>query len=89
MAAATVSLKNFINLYPDSPFKEEAMFYTLRSGYEYAINSQESKVRERMQVVINDFDKYAAFLKDSKYFSSAQTIYTKARAVLAQEETTK
>lgn len=81
--AAYVSLQAFLNNYPDSPFREEAMFYMLASGYEYGINSQESKMRERLQQVVNDFDRFATLFKDSKRLEKAQDYYTKARAAIA------
>ena len=84
--AAYVSLKNFLNLYPHSQYREEAMFTILRSGYQYAANSQESKMKERLQSVINDFENYVATFTDPKYVSTSQTIYNKTKALLAQIE---
>lgn len=82
--AAYVSLQQFLNLYPDSPYKENAMFYMLASGYKYGINSTEEKKRERLQQVVSDFDRFATSFKDSKHLTQAQQYYTKAKAELAQ-----
>lgn len=82
--AAYVSLNRFLNEYPDSPYREKAMFYVLASGYEYGIGSTEEKKKERLQQVVNDFERFAASFKDSKYLSQAQQIYTKTRAALAK-----
>lgn len=84
--AAYVSLQNFLNNYPETPYREEASFIMLRSGYEYAINSKEDKKKERLQSVVNDFDKFATLFKDSKHLSAAQAIYTKSKAALATIE---
>lgn len=84
--AAYVSLQNFLNLYPDSPYREDAMFYQLRSGYEYAINSTDDKKQERLKLVINDFEKLVGSFSDTKYLKQAQQIYTKARAELTDLE---
>ena len=84
--AAYVALKNFLNMYPDSPNQEDAMYYVLRSGYEYASNSREDKVKERLQQVVSDFDKFATTFTNSKYKASAQDIYTKSKALLAKIE---
>lgn len=81
--AAYVSFKNFINLYPDAVQREDAMFYMLKSGYLYAINSREDKQRERLQQVINDFENFSSVFANSKYLDEAQDIYTKTRAALA------
>ena len=85
-SAAYESFKNFINLYPDAPMREDAMFYMLRSGYLYAIGSREEKQRERLQQVTGDFDRFSSSFKDSKYLAEAQDIYTKARAALTDLE---
>ena len=81
-----MSLQSFLNRYPDSPLREEAMFYILASGYEYGINSQEDKMRDRLQQVVNDFDRFATSFRESKYLAEAQQLYTKTRAALAALE---
>jgi outer membrane protein assembly factor BamD len=85
-SAAYESLKNFINLYPEAPMREDAMYYLLKSGYRFAIGSREEKQRERLQQVVNDFDRFNSSFSNSKYLSEAQDIYTKTRAALAKLE---
>ncbi|MBQ0016323.1 MAG: outer membrane protein assembly factor BamD [Bacteroidales bacterium] len=84
--AAYISMQTFINNYPESKYREDAMFYLLSAGYEYAINSTDDKIKERMQQVVNDFDKFATSFADSKRLSEAQDIYTKSKAALARLE---
>lgn len=84
--AAYTSLQAFLNNYPDSPFREQAMFYLLSSGYQFGINSQESKMKERLQQVVNDFDRFSTAFSNSKYISQAQNYYTKAKAAIAKLE---
>ena len=84
--AAYVSLQNFVNLYPESAYREDAMFYQLNAGYEYAANSTEEHMKERMQQVTNDFDKFSTTFSDSQKIEKAREIYTKARAALTQME---
>ena len=84
--AAYESLKSFLNLYPEAPMREDAMFYLIRSGYLYANGSREDKKRERLQQVIGDFERYSGSLKTNKYISEAQEIYTKTRAALSEME---
>ena len=88
-SAAYESFKNFLNNYPESSMREDAMFYTLRSGYLYAMGSREDKQRERMQRVINDFDRFSSSFKDSKHLAEAQDIYTRTRAALAKLDESK
>ena len=87
--AAYESFKNFLNLYPEAPMREEAMFYQLESGYRYAIGSREDKQRERLQQVLNDFEKFSSSFAGSKHLAAAQDIYTKARAALTDIENKK
>ena len=87
--AAYESFKHFLNLYPDSPMREDAMFYQLESGYRYAIGSREEKQKERLQQVINDFDKFCSNFADSKRLATAQNIYSRARAALTDLENKK
>ena len=87
--AAYESLKNFINLYPEAPMMADAMYYTLRSGYLYAINSREEKKRERLQAVVSDFERYSSHITEPKRLADAQDIYTRTRAELAKMENNK
>ena len=87
--AAYESFKQFLNNYPEASYREEAMYYMLESSFRYAINSREDKMYERLQQVINDFDKFNSSFNNSKYIASAQDIYTKTRAAMAQMETNK
>ena len=80
--AAVVSLNNFLKSYPDSPYREEAMYYIVKSGYIYAINSREDKMKERLHQVINNFDKFAVTFQNSKYMAECQTIYNNCKAEL-------
>ena len=82
--AAVVALTQFLNDYPDSPKREDAMYYIIKSGYEYAINSREDKMKERLQQVVNNFDKFAVTFTNSKHMSECQTIYTKCKALLSK-----
>lgn len=85
--AAYVALKNFLNLYPDSPNREDAMYYVILSGYEYGANSREDKMKERLQQVVSDFDSYSSFITNEKRKTAIQEAYTKSKALLAQLET--
>ncbi|MBP5759453.1 MAG: outer membrane protein assembly factor BamD [Bacteroidales bacterium] len=82
--AAYVSFGNFINNYPESASKEDAMYYMIKSGYELAINSQESKVEERTKQVVADFERFGALVSNPKYKSDLQEIYNKSRNLLAK-----
>jgi len=84
--AAVVALNQFLNNYPDSPHREEAMYYIVKAGYVYAINSREDKMKERLQQVVSNFDKFAVTFSNSKHLVECQDIYTKCKAELARIE---
>ncbi len=85
-SAAYESFRNFLNLYPEAPQREDAMYYQLEAGYRYAIGSREEKQRERLQHVVNDFERFSSSFAGSKRLAAAQQIYTKARAALTNLE---
>ena len=87
--AAYESFKRFLSLYPEAEMREDATYYMLESSFRYAINSREDKMYERLQQVVNDFDKFSSSFSNSKYIASAQDIYTKTRAAMAQLENNK
>ena len=62
------------------------MYYIIKSGYEYAINSREDKMKERLQQVVNSFDKFATTFSNSKHLGECQKIYTDCKARLATME---
>ena len=84
--AAYESFKSFISLYPESDMREDAMYYQLESGYRFAIGSREDKKKERLQQVLNDFEKFSAGFAGSKHLKRAQEIYTKTREALNEGE---
>ncbi len=87
--AAVVALTNFLNNYPESDYREDAMYYIIKSGYEYAINSREDKMKERLQQVINNYEKFSVTFSNSKHMSDCQTIYNKCKEAIAAIETNK
>lgn len=87
--AAYESFGRFLDLYPEAELREEATFYQLDASFRYAINSSQAKQRERLQQVLNDFEKYSASFADSPRMAEAQQIYTKARAALTDLESSK
>ena len=83
--AAYESFKQFLSQYPEDTMREDAMYYMLVSSFRYAINSREDKMYERLQQVVNDFDKFNSSFSNSKYLAEAQDIYTRTRAAMAKK----
>ena len=81
--AAVVSFKNFLNDYPDLTEKREnAMYYIVLSGYEFARNSVEDKLKERYETVILDYERYSVVfsnMKDKKKQEQLEKIYNELK----------
>ncbi len=84
--AAQTSLKNFLNDYPDAnKYREDAMYYIVLAGYEYAEKSVETKQKERYQAVMMDYERYEvnfSNLKDKSKRQKVETIYKNVKAKL-------
>ena len=65
--AANVALKNSISDYPDSPYKEEILYYSAKSMYLYADMSIIDKKRERFREAQRDLGEYSRTFPDGKY----------------------
>lgn len=80
--AAIYSFKNSINDFPDTPYKEEMDFLTIKSGYLYAKNSIQDKKSERFLETIDYYQKFVDSYKESKFIKEAQDIYNSCRREL-------
>ncbi len=69
--SAIVSFNNLLNDFPDTGYREEALFKILKAKYLYAKNSIYSKQAERYQEVIEAYDKLTTFFPDSEYMKEA------------------
>ena len=65
--AANVALKNSISDFPDSPFKEEILYYSAKSMYLYADMSVLDKKRERFRDAQRDLNEYTRVFPDGKF----------------------
>ncbi|MDR0661079.1 MAG: outer membrane protein assembly factor BamD [Prevotellaceae bacterium] len=76
--AAIVTLKNSLKDYPDSQYREEALYLILRSNYLYASNSIRDKQLERYQQTVDEYFNFISEYPESKYVKSAKDMYDKA-----------
>ncbi|MCB2219186.1 MAG: outer membrane protein assembly factor BamD [Bacteroidetes bacterium] len=76
--AAVTSFKNLLNDYPDTEFREDAMFYTIKSYYYYASKSVKSKRKERYQEAADIYQKFVTQYPESKYNKEVAYMYEKA-----------
>lgn len=83
--AAIVAFKILLKDYPDSKFKEEALFYSTRAYFLLASNSIESKKEERFKSTLQSYYTFIDAYPTSKYSKQAQDIYSKTTAHLEHE----
>ena len=76
--AAVRSFKNLIRDYPDTEFREEAMFLIIRSHFLFAENSIREKQLERYTNVVEAYDTFIKRFPDSSYLDNAAQMNTKA-----------
>ena len=63
--SAQFALKTFLNEYPESDYREQALYYIIIAGYKFAENSISDKRKERFELVVNDYQKFLAFYPES------------------------
>ena len=77
--AATVAFKNYLNDFPESDYKEETMFLLIKSDYLMATNSVTSKLIERYESVISDYESYIDVFPNGKYVKEAEKYFSKSQ----------
>jgi outer membrane protein assembly factor BamD len=86
--AAGVAFRNFNREWPNSEYREEAMLLILRSDHEMAVNSIESKKRERLQEAIRSYRNFADAFPQSPLMGEADKLHRALIADLENEKTT-
>lgn len=69
--SAMVALDNFVNDYPGTKFKEDALYYKYDSAYQLGINSVPNKMEERLLVAKTAYSNLIKFKADTKYIKKA------------------
>lgn len=69
--AAITSFENFILEYPGSPFRELAYYYRFDSAYQYAINSYEHVMEERLETAREFYNDYKRYYPEGDFISQA------------------
>ena len=80
--AAHYALKNVLKDNADNRYREQVLYYTAMSAYKYAVNSIESKQRERYLVFVDDYLNILGEFPDSKYVKELEPLYEKVQKQL-------
>jgi outer membrane protein assembly factor BamD len=73
--SAVIAFENSINDYPDSKYREEMEFLSIKSGYLYAKNSIASKQKERYELALGYYQEFIKDYPDSDFLNEAENIY--------------
>jgi outer membrane protein assembly factor BamD len=73
--ASIIALKNSLNEFPDTKYREELLFLILKSSYLLADNSVISKKKERFQDTVDEYYTFISEFPESKYRKEAQKMY--------------
>lgn len=73
--AAIIALKIGLNDYPDTQFREEILYLTLKSSYNLAENSISNKKAERFQDTVDEYYNLISEFPNTKYLKEAKKIF--------------
>ncbi len=82
--AAIIALANFAKDYPDSPYREEALYLRVLSAYRLARNSTDEKKPERFRQTIDFYTTFADSFPKSKKLQELESVFDYASRQLAQ-----
>ena len=82
--ASRVKLRNVLKDNAENVYREDILYYTAMSSYNYARLSVEAKQKERYLTFIDDYLNFAGEYPDSKYKSELDGLYRKAQKVLGR-----
>jgi outer membrane protein assembly factor BamD len=85
--AAIIALRNSLNDYPNTKYREELMYLLLRSSYLLAVNSVPDKQMERYQAAVDEYFSFIGEFPDGKYTGEAKEMYEQSMKKLGNNIT--
>ncbi|MBN1185939.1 MAG: outer membrane protein assembly factor BamD [Bacteroidales bacterium] len=73
--ASIIALRNSIGDFPDTKYREEILFLTLKSSFLLAENSVIEKQKERYQATVDEYYSFVTEYPESKYIKDAEKMY--------------
>jgi len=77
--AAIVTFKNVIKDFPDTPHREDLLYYILKSNFKYASKSIDTKRKERFTATIEAYDDLVSSFPKSVYLKEAHSMQKEAQ----------
>jgi outer membrane protein assembly factor BamD len=82
--AAVFAFEDVIQKYPNSVFKEDMLYYLIKSQFELAINSVESKKMKRLEATLKSYSKFASLYPESDKLNELKGIKKRTEQAIAQ-----
>ena len=76
--ASIVSLNNFIQIFPDSKYLEEAYYFVILSEFQLAEQSLRSIQPERYRAVVDHYEEFVDRYPDSNFLKDAEKLYAES-----------
>lgn len=76
--SSVITAQNALKNYPYTKYREEFMFYIIRSKYELAVASVEEKLQGRYRDVVDEYYNYMNEYPEGKYVKEIQKFYNYA-----------
>ena len=73
--AAAIAFEDLLADFPDSPVAEKISFLILKSYFQYAMNSVESKQQERYERALDSYRDFVSRYPESEFMKDASQIY--------------
>ena len=73
--AAITSFNNLLRDYPDTEYKEDILYYIMKSYYHYAMNSISKKQGDRLQSAIDSYNELMFQYPETQYRKEANTMH--------------
>jgi len=85
--SAVIAFNNLVIEYPDTQYKEEALYYITKAYYNYALKSVLSKKQERFSATIEAANNFAVYYPESKYRKEIDQILRTATKEILKYQT--
>ncbi len=85
--ASRVAFRNVLKDNSDNIYREDILYYSAMSSYNYAYNSIPSKQRERYLTFVDDYYNFIGEIPESHYRRELDNVYRKAQKALGRDVT--
>lgn len=83
--AAITAFQSYLKNYPESNYREDVLFYILKSYYDYALLSFSAKQEERFTKAIGSYVDLMAIYPETKYKKEADRLHASASESIGRE----